>query len=265
MIKLSGVSETLLVPLYMKALETRRSDGIIRDPRAVEIVENLDYDFSKFDGAWKSQIGFSVRTEILDEVVMSFLKRFPNALIVNLGAGLCTRFGRMDNSALTWLELDLPEVAELWHKFNDETGRHKFLAYSATDFRWMDKVKQIKQEGQKVLFIAEGLFHYFMERDVKQVIIAIKNNFPGSEMLAEVIGPLFVSNARSHDTLSKLGVRFSWGIKNLSDIEKWDGGIKLIDEWNLIDRHSRRWKWMNIIKLPFLKKHFGKIGHLRFE
>jgi O-methyltransferase involved in polyketide biosynthesis len=34
--KLSGVSETLLITLYFRYLETLREDGIIRDEKAVE-------------------------------------------------------------------------------------------------------------------------------------------------------------------------------------------------------------------------------------
>ena len=46
--KLSGVEETLLIPLWARAEETKRPDGLIRDDFAVRLVEQIDYDFSKF-------------------------------------------------------------------------------------------------------------------------------------------------------------------------------------------------------------------------
>ena len=47
--KLIGVPETMLVPLYARALETQRENGLIRDDHAVEMVAKIDYDFAKFD------------------------------------------------------------------------------------------------------------------------------------------------------------------------------------------------------------------------
>lgn len=34
----------------------------------------------------------------------------PEGLVVNLGAGLDTRFYRLDNGTITWIDIDLPEV-----------------------------------------------------------------------------------------------------------------------------------------------------------
>ncbi|WP_454055223.1 hypothetical protein [Clostridium sp. Marseille-Q7071] len=49
--KLSGVPETLLIPLWARAIETKNSNPIIKDYKAIEMMENIDYDFSKFDNA----------------------------------------------------------------------------------------------------------------------------------------------------------------------------------------------------------------------
>lgn len=46
---LKGVPETLLVPLYARAVETQRPDAICRDLQAVAMMAKIDYDFSKFD------------------------------------------------------------------------------------------------------------------------------------------------------------------------------------------------------------------------
>ena len=46
-IELSGVPETLLWPLYGRAAEARRSDGILRDPMAIGLVDSIDYPFTE--------------------------------------------------------------------------------------------------------------------------------------------------------------------------------------------------------------------------
>ena len=84
-VQLSGVSETLLIPLWARAVETGRPDAIIRDPIALEIFESLDYDFSKFDGAWMTQTGIAIRTKILDEATSVFIRANPRTVVINLG------------------------------------------------------------------------------------------------------------------------------------------------------------------------------------
>ena len=48
--KLTGVPETLLVALYLRAVETQREDGIIKDEKAVEMIQSIEYDcnYSRF-------------------------------------------------------------------------------------------------------------------------------------------------------------------------------------------------------------------------
>ncbi len=96
--------ETLLIALYLRAVETQRVDGIIRDEKAVEMIQSIDYDFARFDRAWASQVGVAVRTEILDEATTAFIRQYPDASVVNMGAGLCTRFNRVDNGSIIWYE-----------------------------------------------------------------------------------------------------------------------------------------------------------------
>ena len=44
----SPISETALLTLYFKAQETKRPDRIIEDPKAIEILEKLGVDMSRF-------------------------------------------------------------------------------------------------------------------------------------------------------------------------------------------------------------------------
>ena len=94
---LSDINETLFYPLLSRYAETKKPDGILKDPLSVEIVDALDYDPAKTKLFKISQLGACLRTVILDEQVTRFLNRHPDAVVVNLGCGLDTRFPRMDN------------------------------------------------------------------------------------------------------------------------------------------------------------------------
>lgn len=70
------------------------------------------------------------RNLICDRMVRSFLTRYPEGTIVNIGCGLDTTFERVDNGKLRWYDLDLPDVIELRSKFVAQSERRKFIAAS---------------------------------------------------------------------------------------------------------------------------------------
>ena len=58
----SVVAETLLIPLYMRAKESRRRDAGLHEPGAERLVARIAYDYGKFDKAWMSALGCVVRS-----------------------------------------------------------------------------------------------------------------------------------------------------------------------------------------------------------
>ncbi len=114
---LEGVPETLLIPLWARAVESKQENPIIIDDLSIEMIEKIEYDFSKFDKAWMSQTGVVIRTELLDKATDAFICRNPDAVIINIGCGLDTRFFRVDNGRINWYDLDLPEVIKLGNNF----------------------------------------------------------------------------------------------------------------------------------------------------
>jgi len=259
---LTGVSETLFIPLCARARETRRPDRIIRDDLAVEFDEKLQYDCSRFDWFWAAQVGVAVRTLILDGQTTEFLRRYPRAVVVNLGSGLCTRFNRLDNGSVIWFELDLPSVQEVRRTLVEESDRHRFLTGSVMDFSWIDAVKQAPAEGH--LFIAEGLLMYFSVADVRHLLMELKRNFPDAELLIEAISPMLAATSWMHPLLSKTNARFAWGVESLKTLETWIPGLRLIDEWYLFDYYPRRWRFLSWLRWCNSYRRQMKIRQLQF-
>ena len=113
--------------------------------------------------------------------------------------------------------------------------------------------------------IAEGLFYYFEEEDVKKQILEIKNKFPGSEMLIEMISPLSIAiSKKAHPNISNTA-QFKFAMHDLKEIEQWSDDIKLINEFYYFDRYTSRWGWRRFFKyIPALRNLF-RIGHIKFE
>lgn len=260
---LKGVPETLLATLWARAAETKQEKPIITDEKAVEIVNKIEYDFSRFDKDWLTQVMVAVRTEILDNATKAFIEKYPYATIINLGCGLDTRFYRLDNGKIQWYDLDLPESIKVRKNFFEESDRYKMIAKSVFDYSWMDEIAVNKP----TLIILEGLLIYFKEPEVKDLLTKLINTFEGSELLSTIIPPFIVKNRAKKGVFGEMGAEFKWGLKSGREMEKYNSKIKFVEEWTYMDYHRPRWKifrWLSLI--PGFKSQFGnKITHLKWE
>ena len=258
---LPGVSETLLVTAYLRSLETKKTDGIIKDYKSIEMIDRIDYDFSKYNSPINQAL-IAIRTEIIDEFVKSFVRQHEKVTVVSLGTGLCTRFFRINNNSVFWIAIDLPQVHTVWNNLVGETEKYRYLAHSVTDLNWITKVKQMA--SGKILFVAEGLLMFLSEIEVKYLITNINKNFAGSEMIFDSLGAILARNSRVNSGNLGINTSYQWGIKNLQEIEDWSGGIKLVQQWYYLDKHKNRLGLLGLLSyLPVLRRQV-KIGHLQF-
>ncbi len=264
---LEPVSETLLITTYLRSLETQKVDGIIKDYKSVEIINGIDYDFAKYKSSINQAL-IAIRTQVIDEFVSSFIIQYPQATIVNLGTGLCTRFFRLDNGSIQWIGIDLPLVKGIWDSLLGETARHHYHACSVLDLSWSKRIKEMK--SQQVLFIAEGLLMFLSEIEVKYLLQNIRDIFPNSEIIFDSLGRCLADNSRSNSQAAKINdscinAFYKWGIKDLSEIETWGARIKLVNQWYYLDRHKNRLGLLGLLSyFPLLRRQV-KIGHLRFS
>ena len=251
---LSGVAETLLMTLYIRAMESQRPDALIKDEKAVALVTNMSYDFDRIRQVKMDEddkVGVILRNLEFDRQVRDFLTRHPDAVVVHIGCGLDSRFERVDNGEVEWYDLDLPEVIEQRRKFiGDEGKRYHLLAGSVFDSAWLDKVSVHRQ--RPFLFLAEGVLMYFEEAQVKSLVLMLRDHFPGAELVFDAFSPFLVRANNLRMAISKFGVRYHWGLRRGQEIEKWGDGIHLLDEWGYFDRPEPRLdhiRWMRHIPL----------------
>ena len=263
--KLTGVPETLLVPLWARAIETKQDNHIIKDEKAVEIMDQIDYDFSKFKNQEPTQVSVAVRTELLDNAVKAFIDKYPTTTIINIGCGLDTRFLRVDNNKIYWYDLDLPEVISIRKQFFAEGERHKMIGKSVFDYSWIDDINA----NDHILIIAEGILMYLTEQEVKDIMSKLAGAFNGAEMLLETTPASLVKQNEKQDFIRdqyQIEARLQWGIKKGKDITKLNSHIEFIEDWHYFDYHKDRWKtirWLSLI--PGFKDRFGnRIVHLKF-
>lgn len=161
-----GVPETMLQTLFARAAESEKENHHIYDKKAIEIVSQLDYDFSKAESDKLMSSGVIARTIVLDRLVNDYLTKHPDAIVVNIACGLDTRCYRMKGKYQRWYNIDLPETMDIRSRFLEENGPVYQIAKSATDPSY---TVDIEYHGEPVLVVIEGLTMYLKEQDVRKM------------------------------------------------------------------------------------------------
>jgi O-methyltransferase involved in polyketide biosynthesis len=196
---LTGVPETALLTLYDRALEARRADARLRDPRAIELVERIDYPFAERFGPGGSSQWAPLRAVCVDRVVRRFALAHPGGMVVALGEGLETQFWRVDDGRVQWLTVDVPEMVAVRSELLGDEPRRRAIACDAFDERWMDEVDR----SRGVLLTAQGLLPYCERDRVHRLIAAIAERFGGGAFVFDVM-PRWLSE-RSTDGFATAG------------------------------------------------------------
>ena len=227
-ILLTEEQETLLIPLYSKAMESQRPDPILVDEKAQEILEHVEYDFARLKIPRNTAVTLCIRAKKMDEYTREFLANHPPAVVLHLGCGLDSRYTRVNPVRVDWYDLDMPEVIEFRRKFYEGTDAYHVIPSSVTDLGWIDS---ISPRGRPVLVIAEGLFMYLKEAEVKALVLKLKEAFPGCDLVFDAYSVLTANSAKNHPSLKKTGAVIHWGIDDPTEIEHWAEGIRLKEEW----------------------------------
>jgi len=256
-ITLNGVSETLFIPLYNRAMESQRPDAMIKDEKAMALVKQMSLDFSRVKQIKMNALLQAMRiifTREMDRYARDFINRHTDAVVVHIGCGLDSRFERVAerNGQVEWYDMDLPEVIELRRKFiGDEHDRYNLLACSVLENDWMDSVKV--HSKRPFLFLAETVFVYFTEAQVKSLVLKLRVHFSGAELVFDGWRPFEVWIGNCHLSNSPYADLMQWGFWNSKEIERWGspstalGGIRLLDEWGFFDQPEPRldsYRWM---------------------
>jgi O-methyltransferase involved in polyketide biosynthesis len=182
-VELGDVQRTLFFPLAARARETRKKRPLLRDPKAVEIVESVDFELAPITPGPTAFV-VTLRTLIYDWWVRQFLSGHPGGTVIELGTGLNTRFERTDNGTARWVELDLPDTIELRRRFFADTERRQMLAASLLDEDWLPVVEQ---RPGPYFFVADGVLAYLREEDVTSMLARIAGRFPGAMIAFDTV------------------------------------------------------------------------------
>ncbi|MFJ8039419.1 class I SAM-dependent methyltransferase [Kitasatospora sp. NPDC096147] len=249
-VRLGTVQETLLIPLYGRALDAAARRPVLGDDAARAMVARIDYDFAKFRGP--SLGGSVLRSAIFDGWVRRFLTAHPDGTVVELGAGLSTRSRRLDNGRARWFDLDLPDTVELRAKFLADSERTTTLAASVLDTDWHERVAET---GGPYFFLSEAVLLYFEPAQVRSAVQALGARFPGSALSFDTCGHALMSRQDRNPVFRAVDARMTWTCDDPRALEDW--GIRLDETRTFATPQpevGRGWPWRHRYGLPVLAR-----------
>lgn len=233
---LSVAARTALIPLVAHAqARTLFPELGFVDEQAERMVEALGIPLDSFGANLGWLRGTILRARWFDDRCRWFFNEHPGGLGVSLGAGLDTRFQRLNKGTIRWVDLDLPEVIALKSRFVKATRHYRLLACDMTDPAWADQVGW--RAGMPLCLIAEGLLMYLAPSDVRTLFRRIAARFSGGEapvsFLFDYASPFMVLNSRLHPALMHTDARFRWGLGRADAIRLIDPRYEVIEDYDI--------------------------------
>ncbi|MEB4212094.1 class I SAM-dependent methyltransferase [Mycobacterium sp. 94-17] len=258
---LGQVQETLLIPLYARARDAALRHPVLGDQRARELVDALDYDFTRFGGP--SLPGTVLRSAVLDGWVRRFLNQHPAATVVELGTGLNTRFDRLDNGSVRWFDLDLPDTIALRRRFFADRPRCAMVEGSVLDTDWFDTVAAAPGP---YLFLSEAVLVYLTEAQVRTVLSQLAQRFAGSLLAFDTVGAVMLRTQQRNGSMHAVTARMQWACEDPRRLEAW--GTRLLETRTLASPQAdvaRSWPARYRYGLPLLARLLPVVNSYKFN
>jgi methyltransferase (TIGR00027 family) len=169
--QIQHVSDTAFWIAHYRAVETKRSDALFRDPFAERLSGDRGKEIARgmprpYLTAW----AVVVRTCIIDDYIRTAVEGGVDT-ILNLGCGLDTRPYRMDlPESLLWIEADYPDlIAFKESRLGNENPRCQLQRVKldlADEPTRKQLFRSVDTQSKKLLVLTEGVVPYLSEAEV---------------------------------------------------------------------------------------------------
>ncbi|MFO7669756.1 MAG: class I SAM-dependent methyltransferase [Bacteroidales bacterium] len=248
-ININDISETAFLTLQCHAIDAESASPILNDNSSVKTLDVLKDHFFKSHSAlhkklFQNKVKNNLVTHIVlrakkyDDYIKGFINKYPYSTVVNIGCGLDNRFERINNGSIRFFDLDLPDIMNIKKQLFPEEANYFQISQSVFEFDWIDRM-----ESEPVILVAEGVFMYCDEHDVKNLFRTLQEKLNNPEIVFEVFNSKWLTGWRKKLMVLKLkkelklgaGTTFKFGIPDSDEIESWNQGFRLIDDWSYID------------------------------
>jgi O-methyltransferase involved in polyketide biosynthesis len=230
----TGVRVTALLELYLRWLDSKDRHPILGDTWADKVVQGVDFDFSQFNSLAIGRFAVGVRSRLMDEWTAAYLADNRDAVVVDLGSGLDSRVFRVDPAeGHHWYDVDFPDVMEIADRIYPTRREHTRIGASVGDPGWLAQIPA----ATPVVVVADGLFGFLTEDQVKRVLSEIVDHFSHGEVVFNIVSSLVKTQRerRPVPLFQKYGVVEDWTLDDPRQLEKYDDSLDYVDAQNQLD------------------------------
>ncbi|BCL68218.1 O-methyltransferase [Vibrio nigripulchritudo] len=257
------IPANLLQPMWLRSRESLVDDGLVYDPIAASACQRCELAPECLAGdVDQKQLLNATLTQLCDERVKNFLIDNPEAWVLNVGAGLDTRFYRLDNGRCHWLELDISENLLWRQKLFHPSERYQLRCGSVVDTNWLGDLPV--PDSSPVLIVCEHALLDCEEEQVAKFIQTLGRRFIHAQACIVVAGDL----ANSHWGKKLGGGGYKHAIRQPKEkLLSWLPWYQWATVHSPMDKNCSRWKrWQRLLsKMSFFKHRMTPVLlHMRW-
>ena len=170
---IARVSDTALLVAAARAAETKRDDGLVRDPYAARLAGERGFAIARSGtpSRWRS-FGIGLRSHFIDEFLTAEIQAGAIDSVLCLGAGLDARPWRLTlPSHFLWIEVDFAPILDYKHGILKEVAPHCLLERITADLNSPAERQRIFSTVRgRVLLLTEGLLFYLPAETVSALV-----------------------------------------------------------------------------------------------
>lgn len=240
-LKENTVQHTLCMPLCGRMIAARKCPDLFPDRDAERIVRELGEDISgramyRLQYMWMNCL---IRQYNLAWEITEYLKQYPKATVVELGAGLSCLRRQMGNETNPWYCLDMENVITLRKKHIPLGEHEQNIVCDLNDHSWFDKISFDPAKG--IVFTAGGLFYYFETERVRSLLCAMAERFPSGMITFDVANALGLKGVNAEVKLAgKNSTKSFFSLEHpKEEMESWSPGIVKVTEKDYADGYLK--------------------------
>ena len=211
---MDGVNKTLYIPLYGKALVSRRGI-LLDDPRAEAVWEKEGFPLKGKSASKWLAFSMAMRAKVFDRWVQKKLEEFPEAAVLHMGCGLDSRCLRTGEIAGTWYDMDFPEVIEVRKNWFAETEHYRMVPGNVLDLNW----KEVIPAGGTAVVVMEGISMYLQPKELEELLKALKVHFDRVLLLMDCYSAFAARASKYKNPINDVGVTKVYGLDNPAELE----------------------------------------------
>lgn len=222
------LEDSLFLTLYARALDNRRPQPVLGDATADQLIHKLAYDFGQFHIDTNFILNVALRAKKLDQVATRFLARNPDAVGLDLGAGLDTRVFRLDPPpTVDWYDIDFPTVAATRESVLPVRANAHVIGADIRDPGWLDTIPT----GRPAVIVADGMMAFLTQDELVALWNRLVTHFPSGEIVFNSYTSFTIwvaRHARGTKSVADL-VKFA-GMDDPRAPERWNPKLQLVKE-----------------------------------